>query len=1044
MRWIVESSLRLAAVVLAVVVLILFVGVLSLRHAPVDTLPEFLPPQVQVQTEALGLSAAEVEQFITVPLEDEFNGLAYLDHLRSQSLPGLSAIELTFKPGTNIYKARQLVTERVAQGPSVVNVGSPPVVIQPLSSESRVMMIGLSSKTESMIDLSTLARWRIRPRLLAVPGVANVTIWGQRDRQLQVLVDPARMRAHGVSLDQVINTAGDALWTSPLTFVEASSPGADGFIDSPNQRLSVQHILPIRTPADLAAVPVEETTGKPLRLGQVTTVVEDHPALRGDAVLRSGAGFILVVEKFPGANTLAVTRGVDDALNDLKPGLTGITVDRTIFRPAGYVETALRDVGLAALVALVLVVAWLGVATRSWRAALIGAVAITLPLVAAAGVLYLRGATFTMMTLAGLAIALGVVVDDAIISLVSLKRRLDRQPRAGDRASRAAVIVAASVDVRRPLGYALAIIALAVVPLLLLAGLGGSFARPLFSSFLLAALAAMLTALIVTPVLGHLLLRPATATRRPSFVARWVERAFRRGAPGFLVRPGLAYATTGLLVALGLVAVSQLGTGPLIPTLQDRDLLVRWQALPGTSLPEMRRVTTNAGAALERISGVRDVASDLGQALMGDQVVDVDSAETWIALAPGADYATTLAAVRRTIDGYPGLRHTLTTYAQASLAAAPTDAGPALTVRLYGSDQQTLTAAAERIRQALTSVPGVVDPQVQSPSEQPAIQITANVVKAARYGLKPGDIRRQTSVLVSGIPVGSYYQQQQIFDVSVWSEPAVRQNLTDIQDLLLDTPGGGRVPLRKVAAVSIAPALSEIDHDRVSRYLDITAAVRGASLGGVVSKVAQRLQTIPLPFTYHAEVFSALEQRQGADRRTLLYALAAAAGALLLLQAAFQSWRRAALLLLTLPLAGVGGLLAALLADRLLTVGALLGFITVFTVALRNGILLMRRLGRQEREHGDLAATDRVVRAAGETAFPVVLTAVALALVVLPFVARGAIAGLEVLRPLGLVVIGGLVTSTLYSLLVLPALYLRLVGGRGSGATPAQEKGGAS
>ena len=249
MRWIVESSLRLAAFVLAVVVLILFVGALALRHAPVDTLPEFLPPQVQVQTEALGLSAAEVEQFITVPLEDEFNGLAYLDHLRSQSVPGLSAIELTFKPGTNIYKARQLVTERVAQGPSVVNVGSPPVVIQPLSSESRVMMIGLSSKTESMIDLSTLARWRIRPRLLAVPGVANVTIWGQRDRQLQVLVDPARMRAHGVSLDQVINTAGDALWTSPLTFVEASSPGADGFIDSPNQRLSVQHVLPIRTAA---------------------------------------------------------------------------------------------------------------------------------------------------------------------------------------------------------------------------------------------------------------------------------------------------------------------------------------------------------------------------------------------------------------------------------------------------------------------------------------------------------------------------------------------------------------------------------------------------------------------------------------------------------------------------------------------------------------------------------------------------------------------------------------------------------------------------
>ena len=632
MRWIVESSLRLAAVVAVGAVVVMVLGVVALRHAPVDTLPEFLPPQVQVQTEALGLSTSEVEQFITVPLEDEFNGLAFLDHLRSQSVPGLSSIELTFKPGTDIYKARQLVTERVAQGPSVVNVGTPPVVIQPLSAESRVMMIGLSSKSLSMIELSTLARWRIRPRLLAVPGVANVTIWGQRDQQLQVLVDPARMASHQVSLEQVINTAGDAMWTSPLTFVEASSPGADGFIDIPNQRLSVQHVLPIRSARDLAAVPVEDTGGTPLRLSAVATVVEDHPALRGDAVLQSGAGFLLVVEKFPGANTLAVTRGIDAAMADLKPGLAGVSVDTSIFRPASFIETALRDIGVAALVGFVLAVLWLGISAWSLRTALIGA----------------RGCRSAgdRRRWCALPARRDLHHDDA--GRPRGRRRGDRgrrrrrrhhdQAPAGPAArsgtgagSRAAVVAAACSDVRRPLGYALAIIVLVAVPLLLLSGLGGSFARPLMISYLLAVLASTATALIVTPVLGYLLLRGAPGDRRASLVARWIARSFERTVPGFLRRSVWVYATVALLVGVGVVALLQLESGPLIPAMQDRDLLVQWQAVPGTSLPEMERITTTVDGALRAVPGVRDVASHMGQALMGDQVVDVDSAETWIA-----------------------------------------------------------------------------------------------------------------------------------------------------------------------------------------------------------------------------------------------------------------------------------------------------------------------------------------------------------------------------------------------------------------------------
>jgi len=1028
MRWIVESSLRLAVVVVVAVVLVLVVGVAALRHTPVDTLPELMPPQVQVQTEALGLSTAEVEQFITVPLEDEFNGLAYLDHLRSQSVPGLSSIELTFKPGTDIYKARQLVTERVAQGPSVVNVGSPPVMIQPLSVEDRALMIGLSSKSLSMIDLSTLARWRIRPRLLAVPGVANVTIWGQRDRQLQVLVDPARMARRGITLEQVINTTGDAMWTSPLTFVEASSPGADGFIDVPNQRLSIQHVLPIRTARDLAAVPVEDTTGPPVRLGDVSTVVEDHPALRGDAILQDGPGLLLVIEKFPGANALAVTRGVEAAMADLKPGLAGVTVDTTVFRPATYIETALREIRFALLASFLLFVVWLALSTWSARLALIGAVALVLPLVVAAGLLHLHGETFTLMTLAGLAASLGVVVDDAVIGIITLRRRLDRQDQAGrSPAQRAVVIAVATVDLRRPLVYTLAVIALGAVPFLLLGGVRGALVRPLGVALLLAVAAAALTALTAVPALGQLLLRPARRKQHGSGVARRIEAAYARLAPRLFARRGWAWAAVALLAAAGGFALSQLGTGPFVPALQDRDLLVRWQAAPGTSLLEMRRESAAIDAALRATPGVRASTSEVGQALMGDQVVDVDSAETWVRLDRAVDYGAGVAAVRRAVAGFAGLRATVATYAAATLDGA-TSRGAPLTVRIYGDDQQDLAASAQRVRRTLLALHGVVAAHIRTGTEEPAVVIATDVAAAARHGLKPGDVRRQTSVLLAGIPVGSYYQQQQqIYDVTVWSEPVVREDAGSLGNLPLDTPGGGHVPLHEVASVRIAPVPTEIKHDQVSRYLDVTAVVRGASLGPVVAAVRQRVQSLPLPLGYHIEVFSDLQQRQSADARLLLEVCGVLAAVLLLLQAALQSWGRAVLLLVSLPLALAGAALAAWGSGPLVSAGGIAGLVVVASIALRNGLLLLRRLRRREREHPGGGGSRVIAEVTAQTVYPVIVSAVGLALVVAPFVVRGTVPGVEVLRPLGIVVAGGLVTSTLYSLFVLPFLYLRLV-----------------
>ncbi|HEX2185450.1 MAG TPA: efflux RND transporter permease subunit, partial [Chloroflexota bacterium] len=347
LRWIVESSLKLRFLVLVLAAVMIVLGITRLGSAPVDVLPEFAPPYLEIQTEALGLSTIEVESLVTLNLEELLHGTPWLRTIRSRSVPGLSSLTLIFEPGTDVLRARQLVQERLILTHMLPNVSKPPVMLQPLSATSRVMVVGLSSNRLSPIEMSVLAHWKIRPALLGVPGVANVAVWGERDRQLQVLVDPERLRAHGVSLDQIIKTTGDALWVSPLTFLNASTPGTGGWIDTPNQRLEVRHVLPISSPEDLARVVVDGTT---LPLGAVADVVEHHPPLIGDALLKDGPGLLLVVEKFPGSNTLEVTRGVEGAISKLQPGLSGITFDTTIFRPASYIERSIANLSWALIV----------------------------------------------------------------------------------------------------------------------------------------------------------------------------------------------------------------------------------------------------------------------------------------------------------------------------------------------------------------------------------------------------------------------------------------------------------------------------------------------------------------------------------------------------------------------------------------------------------------------------------------------------------------------------------------------------------------------
>ena len=436
MRWIVESSLKYRLVVVAVAVAIMAAGARQISEMSVDVLPEFTPTMVEIQTEALGLSAPEVEQLITVPMEqDLLNGVPWLDDIRSESVPGLSRIQLIFEPGTDLLRARQVVQERMTQAVALPQVSTPPLMVQPLSSLSRVMMARLSSDDVSPIDMSVIAHWTIRPRLLGVPGVANVSIWGYRDRQLQVQVDPERLRDTGVSLLDVIETTGNALWVSPLTFLEASTPGTGGFIDTPNQRLGIQHMLPIKTADDLAQVPLtaddiggENPGDQLLRIGDVASVVEDHQPLIGDNISGDGDGdLLLVIEKFPDANTLEVTQGVEAALAALAPGLTGIDVDTSVYRPASSMETAIDNLGAALLLGAFLLVLVIAAFSYDWRSTVISAVAIPLSVVAAGLVLYLRGAGLNAMILTGFVVALSALIGDAITPVDAIRRRLYQQ-----------------------------------------------------------------------------------------------------------------------------------------------------------------------------------------------------------------------------------------------------------------------------------------------------------------------------------------------------------------------------------------------------------------------------------------------------------------------------------------------------------------------------------------------------------------------------------------------------------------------------------------
>lgn len=1032
MRWIIGTSTSLRYLVLVLAAAFLVYGVVQLDDMPVDVFPEFDPPMVEIQTEALGLSAAEMEALITVPLEaDLLNGVAWLDQIYSESVAGLSSILLVFEPGTDPIRARQMVQERLTQTFALPNVSKPPTMLQPLSSTSRVMMVGLSSEELSLIDLGVLARWNIKPRLMGVPGVANVAIWGQREWQLQVQVDPEQLQERGVTLRQVVETTGEALWVSPLSYLESSTPGTAGWIDTPNQRLSLQHDLPISSAADLARVPVKGTAW---RLGEVARVVEDRQPLIGDALLDEGPGLLLVIEKFPGANTLDVTRGVEDALEAMQPGLTGIEIDTTIFRPADYIEQAAANLSWALSIGAVLAIVALALFFSEWRAVLISFTAIGTSLLAAVTLLHLRGATFNMMLLAGLVVALIVIVDDAIVLTENIGRRLRHENGDDGSAPARVVLTEAIVEARGPINFATLIIFLAVLPLFVLGGLTGSFFRPLVVTYVLAVLTSIAVALIITPALSLILYPIPPDERQPSRIFRLVQQAYDRILDRTVNASTPLIISAAVIILIGIATIPLLERGPL-PTMRQTYLRIQWEGPPGTSRREMNRVATQASGELQTIPGVTNVASHVGRAITGDQVVGIHSGDIWISLDPHADYEATLASIQEVIAGYPGVLRQVGTYLPERIEEALGGPDRDLVIRLYGHEYDVLRSKAEEIGRSVSGLAGVTGYRVEPQIERPQVEIEVDLPSAERYQVKPGDVRRSAAILLSGLQVGNLYEGQKVFDVVVWGVPEIRESLTDVRRLLIDTPRGGHVRLEDVAEVRIEPAPVVIKRDAVSRFIDINVAVRGRSLGSVAGDVDRQLEQISFPLEYHAEVVGATAERQAGQQRLLLISVVAAIGMFLLLQAAIESWRLALVFTLAVPTAMTGGLLAALADGGVVSFASLIGFLAVLAVSMRNGTSLIRHFQNLEWVDGHAFGQELVLRGARQRLRPILLTAVVTALMLLPLTIAGGLAGNELVRPTAVVILGGLITSTLLILVLLPSLYLRF----GRRPTPEEE-----
>ena len=1026
MRWIVARSLHFRWIVIFLAATFMAFSLARIPETKVDVFPEFAPPQVEIQTIALGNSTAEVESLVTVPIEEALNGLPGLDEMRSKSVAQLSSIRLIFEKGTDEARARQLVQERISQvSPNIPTWASPPWMMPALSATSRIMKIGITSEQLDLIELSSVSYWKIRQHLLRVSGVAGVDIYGERLKQRHVQVDPALLAKYDVSIEQVMESGSEALDAGVLQYAESFTVGQGGFVETATKRLNVENVQPITTAEELAKVPVAKRGDRVLRMADLGVVKQDSMQAWGEGVINDGDGLMLIVQKYRGANTKEVTDDVEETMREMAPGLPAIEYDTTIFRPATFIEESINNLAIALLLGVLLVIVIISAFLYTFRTAFISLISIPLSLLGAFLVLDARNVTINVMVLAGLVVAIGVVVDDAIIDVENIVRRLRQSRLAGGDKSTVRIVLEASVEIRSAITFATIINVVAIVPVLFLEGLSGSFFQPLVLSYGLAVFVSMLVAMTVTPALCLVLLRGGTLREKEAPLLRVLKKGYSNVLGRVMRRPAPAMIATLVIALSGVVIYPTLGT-QLLPNFKERDFLMHWLTEPSTSITEEKKVSVAACQDLRDIPGVRNCGSHIGQALLSDEVYGAYFGENWISVSDKVDYDDTLQKVTDTVDSYPGMQRDVQTYLRERVKEVLTGSSGAVVVRIFGPDPRKLTELADETLKAIGDTPGLIEAAAALQKEVPQIEIELDLKKARKHDLKPGDIRRQSSVYIASEEVSDIFAGGRAYDVHIWSIPQVRHSFQDIRDLPIDTPSGDRVKLSDVADVRFAPSPNAILRDDQSRRIDVEGNIaEGGDLGAVVDEVERKVAALELPPEYSVKVLGESSELTNSQNVLAVYGLAALVVIFLLLHAAFGSLRLAALAFLLLPVALVGGVLAVRFSGGLMSLGSLIGFLTVFGIAARNGILMINHFQHLEREEGMTFGRDLVMRGASERLAPIMMTALATALAIVPLAVAGSIPGHEIEHPMALVILGGLFTATLVNLFIIPSLYLR-------------------
>jgi CzcA family heavy metal efflux pump len=1017
---IIRFSLRNRLFVVAAAAALLVWGTWVVLRMPVDVFPDLNRPTVTVMTEAGGLSPEEVETLVTLPVETAMSGAPGVKRVRSSSGVGLSVVYVEFDWGTDIYLDRQLVTERLQVAKERLPRDVTPTLAPISSIMGEILLLGLQSEggQTSPLEVRELADWVIRQRLLTLPGIAQVTVLGGGVKQYQVLVDPRKLLAYGLTLREVEEAAG---------LSQANTTG--GFLERKSQEYLVRNLARSASVEDLANTVVTWRDGVPLRLRQVAEVRLGPAVKRGDGGMNGAPAVILAVQKQPGASTLELTRQVHATLEDLRRTLPPDVKVRTLFEQATFIDNAIENVVEALRDGALLVVVVLFLFLLNFRTTAITLTAIPLSFIITGLVLKAFDVSVNTMTLGGLAVAIGELVDDAIVDVENVFRRLKENRARGNPEPALTVIYKASSEVRNSIVFATILVVLVFVPLFAMGGIEGRLFIPLGLAYIVSIIASLFVSLTVTPALCSYLLprMKRMEHEEDGFLVRWLKRQDRRLLDVALDHPYKVMAAAGALVVLAALAVPFLGR-EFMPPFNEGTATINLLARPGTSLEESNRIATLAEQLVLQVPEVASVGRRTGRAEQDEHAEGVHYSEMDVDFKPGGSrpHAQVLEDIRHRLAQLPGVNTSIGQPISHRLDHLLSGIRAQIAVKVFGTDMDTLRQKAEEVRATMEKVPGVVDLQVEQQTLIPQLQIALKREEAARYGVRPGEMAELLETAFHGKVVSQVVEGPRTFDVLVRYDEKARLDVESFRRAMVDTPSGAKVPLSAIAEVVEGSGPNVINHDNVQRRIVVMANTAGRDLGSVVDEVRQRVASeVQLPTGYFLSYEGQFESQQSATRLIAILSLFSLVGMFLVLYAHFRSVTLVLQVMLNIPLALVGSVVAVLLTTQTLSVATLVGFITLCGIASRNTIMMISHylhLVREEGEHFDRAM---VIRGSLERLVPVLMTAITAGLGLIPLVLAAGEPGKEILHPVATVILGGLISSTLLDMAVTPAVFLK-------------------